>query len=91
MTGADAIVYVLDDDPSVRESLSSLLRSVGLRVETFAAADAFLACRRPEVPSCLVLDVDLGDSSGLDLPRELSASAAPIPIIFMTGYGTIPM
>jgi FixJ family two-component response regulator len=91
MTAADPIVYVLDDDPSVRESLSSLLRSVGLRVETFATTEEFLGYRRPEAPSCLVLDVQLEGSSGLDLPRELSASAAPIPIIFMTGYGTIPM
>ena len=91
MTEADAIVYVVDDDLSVRQALSSLVRSVGLRAETFASATEFLRHGRPDTPSCLVLDVHLPDLSGLDLPRELSAADAPIPIVFITGHGTIPM
>jgi FixJ family two-component response regulator len=91
VTTPPEIVYVVDDDPSIREALSSLLRSLGLRVETFAAAEDFLAHRRPDAASCLVLDVMLPGSSGLDLPAELEASGAPIPIVFITGHGTIPM
>jgi len=91
MRPADAIVYVVDDDLSVRQALSGLIRSVGLRVETFASARDFLRHARPDAPSCLVLDVQLPDSSGLDLPAELSAADAPIPIVFITGHGTIPM
>jgi FixJ family two-component response regulator len=91
MTSAEPIVYVVDDDLSVRQALSSLVRSVGIRVETFASAQEFVRHPRPDAPSCLVLDVLLPDSSGLDLPRELRASHVLIPIIFITGHGTIPM
>jgi FixJ family two-component response regulator len=84
-------VFVVDDDASVRESLSSLIRSVGLRVEMFASAQEFLAGSRPDVPSCLVLDVRLPGLSGLDLQRQLSESGTQIPIIFITGHGDIPM
>ncbi len=87
----DPIVYVVDDDLAVRQALSSVIRSIGLRVETFASAQEFLRHTRPDAPSCLVLDVQLPDVSGLDLLSELDARAAPIPIIFITGHGTIPM
>ena len=91
MKPSEPIVYVVDDDLSVRQALSSLIRSVGLRVETFASARDFLRHPRPDAPSCLVLDVLLPDSSGLDLPGELRTSGVHIPIIFITGHGTIPM
>jgi len=84
-------VFVVDDDQSVRESLGSLIRSVGLRVELFASAQEFLARKRPETPSCLVLDVRLPGVSGLDCQRRLFDAGVRIPIIFMTGHGDIPM
>jgi two-component system response regulator AtoC len=84
-------VYVVDDDVSMRESVGSLIRSAGLRVETLASAQEFLARPRSEVPSCLVLDVKLPGLSGLDLQQELAKAEFPIPIIFLTGYGDIPM
>jgi FixJ family two-component response regulator len=84
-------VYVVDDDSGVRQALSSLLRSVGLRVETFGTAHEFLDSQRADTPSCLVLDVRLPDGSGLDLPDELNNLDVPLPIIFITGHGTIPM
>jgi len=84
-------VFVVDDDRAMRESLSDLLRSVGLNVQTFASAHEFLTRQRPEAPSCLVLDVQLPGLSGLDLQQELAKVNAPIPIIFLTGYGDIPM
>jgi FixJ family two-component response regulator len=87
----DAIVLVVDDDPSMREQLRSLIRSVGLECETFASGDAFLDYRHPERPSCVVLDVLLPDASGLDLPSRLERGGVQIPIIFITGHGTIPM
>lgn len=86
-----SIVYVVDDDPSLREALSSLIRSVGWRVETFASTQEFLDYPRPNAPSCLVLDVQLGEASGLDLAERLNASDVQIPIVFITGHGTIPM
>jgi len=85
------IVYVVDDDSSIREALSSLVRSVGLRVETFGSAHEFLRAPRAEGPACLVLDVSLPDGSGLDLPDALRDMDVPLPIIFITGHGTIPM
>ena len=91
MAGDDGIVYVVDDDISVREALSSLIRSLGLRVETFGSAKGFLQHERADAPACLVLDVHLPDGSGLEVSRELQAMDAPIPIIFITGQGTIPM
>jgi FixJ family two-component response regulator len=86
-----SLVYVVDDDASLRDSLSSLFRSVGLQVETFETADEFLQFDRPETPSCLVLDVRLPGLSGLDFQVELASRGEQIPIVFMTGHGDIPM
>jgi FixJ family two-component response regulator len=91
MSADDAIVYVVDDDLSVRQALSSVIRSVGLRVETFASAQEFLRHPRADAPGCLVLDVQLPDTSGLDLAQELQAAHGSLPVIFITGHGTIPM
>jgi len=85
------IVYVVDDDESVREALGSLIRLAGFSVQTFASAQEFLAFPRPDTPSCLVLDVQLPGLSGLDLQQELAKADVQIPIIFLTGYGDIPM
>jgi FixJ family two-component response regulator len=87
----DAMVFVIDDDESIRESLKSLMRSVGLGVETFASAQEFLQSTRPDVPACLILDVRMPGLSGLDLQRELTEANIHIPIIFITGHGDIPM
>jgi DNA-binding NtrC family response regulator len=84
-------VFVVDDDQSTRESLSNLLRSTGLNVQTFASAHDFLTSPRPDASSCLVLDVQLPGYSGLELQQELAKGHAPIPIIFITGHGDIPM
>lgn len=91
MKPTDPIVFVVDDDLSVREALSSLIRSVGLRVETFASAQDFLRHQRPDAAACLVLDVRMPGLSGLDLQRELAHAGERIPIIFITGHGDIPM
>src|SRR6266540_2907004 len=91
MAEPKAIVFVVDDDVSVREALGSLIRSAGLRAETFASAQEFLARPRADVPSCLVLDVQLPGLSGLDLQQELAKADVQIPIIFLTGHGDIPM
>ena len=88
---AAAIVFVIDDDESIREALKSLIRSVGLSVETFASAQEFLQSKRPDVPACLILDVRMPGLSGLDLQRDLSETNIYIPIIFITGHGDIPM
>ena len=85
------IVFVVDDDASVREALSSLIRSIDLNVETFSSAREFLQHKRPDVPACLVLDVRLPGLSGLDLQRELVTAKNSIPIIFITGHGDVPM
>jgi FixJ family two-component response regulator len=85
------IVFVVDDDPLMRESVSSLLRSVGLQVRVFASALEFLREERPPLPSCLVLDIRLPGESGLDFQAELASRNIRIPIIFMTGHGDIPM
>jgi len=87
----DSVVFVVDDDASVREAISSLIKSVGLNVETFETAQDFLQSKRPDVPGCMVLDVRLPGLSGLDLQRELAAHAIKLPIIFITGYGDVPM
>ena len=89
--GTELTVFVVDDDQSVRDALSSLLRSVGLRVETFASAAEFLKSKLPNVASCLVLDVRLPGVSGLDFQVELAKADIRIPIIFITGHGDIPM
>ena len=90
MTGGP-IVFVVDDDPSVRSSLKFLLSTVGIQVESFDSANAFLHKKQPDTPSCLVLDVRLPGLSGLDFQRELAARNTRIPIIFLTGHGDIPM
>jgi len=90
MTGAP-VVFVVDDDPSVRSSLRFLLSSVGLQVESFDSAETFLQRTPPDAPSCLVLDVRLRGLSGLDFQRELAARNIRIPIVFVTGHGDIPM
>jgi FixJ family two-component response regulator len=84
-------VFVVDDDAGVRQSLQSLLRSIGLEVEVFGSAPEFLANKIPDGPSCLVLDVRLPDMSGLDFQAELAKARIMIPIIFITGHGDIPM
>ena len=84
-------VFIIDDDASVRESIHDLVESVSLRAESFATAQGFLAGERRDGPSCLVLDVRLPDTSGLDLQQELSRAGIKIPIIFITGHADIPM
>jgi FixJ family two-component response regulator len=91
MKQSDDAVFVVDDDQSVREALRTLIRWIGLRCETFDSAAAFMAAERPDAPSCLVLDVHLAGSSGLDLPAELGRSGRALPVVFITGQGTIPM
>jgi FixJ family two-component response regulator len=90
MTETPAIVFVVDDDASVREALGRLIRSAGLRVEAFASAEAFLNRARTDAPSCLVLDVQLPDLSGLDLQRRMVDANNEMPIVFITGHGDIP-
>jgi len=90
-TAEQPVVFVVDDDESVREALRSLFRSVSLRVETFGSAADFLRSELPEVASCLVLDVRLPGVSGLDFQAELAKANIHIPVIFMTGHGDIPM
>jgi DNA-binding NtrC family response regulator len=91
MNNTRAIIYVVDDDVSVRKGLENLLRSAGFTVQTFSSAREFLASGRPDVPSCLLLDVQLPGLSGLDLQQELAKGRIQIPIIFITGHGDIPM
>jgi DNA-binding NtrC family response regulator len=91
MSATDGLVYVVDDDVSVREGVASLVRSAGLEAKALASGQEFLAIQRPEIPSCLVLDVQLPGLSGLDVQQELLRSGANLPIIFLTGYGDIPM
>ena len=91
MKEPDPIVFVIDDDRLIRDGLQSLVRSVGLRVETFASAQEFLVAKRPDAPSCLILDVRMPGLSGLDLQLKLTEADIRIPIIFITGHGDIPM
>ena len=91
MTETPAIVYVVDDDPSVRRAIKRLIESEGLRVELFGSAQEFLQGRRPDAPSCLVLDIKLPEINGLDFQRQLAEAGIRIPIIFITGHGDIPM
>ena len=91
MSEEEPVVFIVDDDRAVREATADLLASVGLRAITFRTAKEFLASPRPDAPGCLVLDVRLPRLSGLDLQRELSGSHVPIPIIFITGHGDVPM
>src|ERR1700730_4335281 len=85
------MVFAIDDDASMREALSRLFRSVGMRAQIFASAQDFLMFKRPDAPACLVLDVRMPGLSGLDLQSELVAADLTIPIIFITGHGDIPM
>jgi RNA polymerase sigma factor (sigma-70 family) len=87
----DSTVFVVDDDALVRRSLERLILSVGLRVKTFSTAQEFLECKRPEGPACVVLDVRMPGLSGLDLQEKLSATGLDMPVIFVTGHGTVPM
>jgi DNA-binding NtrC family response regulator len=91
MNEGNAVVFVVDDDTSIRESLTNLIRSAGLSVQTFASAQEFLASQRPKAASCLVLDVQLPGLSGFVLQQELAKADVQIPIIFITGHGDIPM
>ena len=91
MTYPRPIVYIVDDEPGVRISLDSLLRSVGLEVRTFGDATEFLESKREDAPECLIVDVRMPGISGLDLQNQLSQSSFPIPVIFITGHGDIPM
>ena len=85
------VVFVVDDDASMRDAISRLLNAVGLTVQTFASARAFLNRRLPDVPGCVVLDVRLPGLSGLDLQREMVERGIHIPVVFITGHGDIPM
>ena len=86
----NAVIAIVDDDRSVREGLSSLIRSAGLQVETFASAQEFLARPRTEAPSCLILDLQLPGLNGLDLQKRMAEAELEIPIVFLTGHGNIP-
>jgi len=87
----DHIVFVVDDDPSVRRAIKRLVESVGLHVELFGSASEFMSSDHPEVASCLVLDIRLPGTSGLDFQRRLADADVQVPIIFITGHGDIPM
>ena len=89
--GGASVVLIVDDDAAVRDSLESLLRSVGQASVSYASARGFLDAARPDVPACLVLDVRLPEQSGLDLQRALAASGVHIPVIVITGHGDVPM
>src|SRR5437660_12529533 len=91
MSHATSIVFVVDDDVSVRESLELLIRCAGWQPETFASAQEFLSRPRVLAPSCLVLDVTLPDLNGLDLQKRVAVDRIDMPIIFITGYGDVPM
>lgn len=88
---SDSLVYIVDDEAPLRDAISSLLRSVGMQVAAFPSVAAFLTAQRPDVASCLLLDVRLQGVSGLDFQAELNRDGVTLPIIFMTGHGDIPM
>src|SRR5688572_14605619 len=90
-SSSESVVYVVDDDESVRRALARLLRGAGLGVETFASAGAFLECPVADHPACLVLDVRLPGASGLDLQSVLAEAGRSMPIVFITGYASVPM
>jgi FixJ family two-component response regulator len=91
MIEPQSIVFVVDDDADVRKALDSLIRSVGLQVEVFGSPQEFLQRKRPKAPSCLILDIRLPGISGLEFQRKMAEAGNPIPIIFITGHGDIPM
>jgi FixJ family two-component response regulator len=86
-----AAIFLVDDDSSVREGVSNLLESVGMKVKTFASTEEFLHAKRPDAPSCLILDVRLPGVGGLEFQEQLTKAGIPIPIVFITAYGDIPM
>ena len=90
MRESDAVIAVVDDDPSVREGLQSLIRSAGWRAETFASAQEFLARPNIDAPGCLILDLQLPGLSGLDLQKRMAEAGLETPIVFLTGHGNIP-
>jgi RNA polymerase sigma factor (sigma-70 family) len=91
MSDPKSIVFVVDDDPLLRDSVEDLLGSAGWAVQTFGSAAEFIASPRPDIAACLILDVELPDLSGLDLQTELAKSGVQVPIVFLTGHGDIPM
>lgn len=91
MSSSDAIVFVVDDDTAVRNAVKRLIRSLGFAVETFESAQAFLKHEPHDGPACLVLDIRMPGTSGIDLQKQLATAGIQIPIIFITGHGTIPM
>jgi FixJ family two-component response regulator len=91
MSADRAVVFVVDDDPSMRRSLETLLRSVGHDVRLFSSAQEFMQAARPDAPGCLVLDVRLPGMSGLTFQQELAKAGVGLPVIFVTGYGDVPM
>jgi len=91
MVEVAATVFIVDDDPHIRGAIQRMLKSVGLRSESFGTPQEFIGCKLPNGPSCLVLDVRLSGASGLDLQRELKKAGIEIPIVFLTGHGDIPM
>lgn len=91
MSEEQPLVFVIDDDPSIRDALAGLLRSVGLEARSFGSTREFLQSERPDAPGCLVLDVRLPERSGLDFQRELADTGIRLPIVFITGHGDIPM
>jgi FixJ family two-component response regulator len=91
MTSAQSVVFVIDDDASVREALQDLLQSIGLEVVSFVSGQEFLQGRRPDVPACIVLDVRLPGQSGLEFQRALADADIHLPVIFLSGHGDIPM
>ena len=90
MSGPKSIVFVIDDDPLVRDSVADLLGSAGLAAQAFGSATEFIQAKRPDISACLILDVELPGLSGLDLQAELAKSGIEVPIIFLTGHGDIP-
>jgi FixJ family two-component response regulator len=91
MKEPDPIVFVIDDEALIRDGIRSLIKSIGLRAETFASAEDFMLAKRPDAPACLVLDVRMPGLNGLDLQRKLNEANIHLPIIFITGHGDIPM
>jgi len=91
MTEPAPTVFVVDDDPSVRRAIKRLVESIGLHVEIFGSAQEFLQAKRPDVPSCLILDIRLRGASGLDFQRQLVEAGIYVPVIFITAHGDIPM
>jgi FixJ family two-component response regulator len=91
MSDPKCIVFIVDDDPLVRDSVADLLGSAGFAVQTFGSAREFIQANPPDIPACLILDVELPDLSGLDLQTELAKARIEVPIIFLTGHGDIPM